>query len=142
MEILSKKEIDELTAKYPLYSQDDKGGDTLALYHLFIGSADWYVTEGSREGDTVTLFGLVNMGGNRGNGLFLFGRNGKYKSTYKRGNGRRRPGGNGIFRVYRERPLFQADETKGSERRTRPRLAGKRGLHRRGKRGNGIILFP
>ena len=70
MEILSKKEIDELTAQYPLYSQDSKDGDTLALYHLFIGSADWYVTEGSREGDTVTLFGLVNMGGNVEMGYF------------------------------------------------------------------------
>ena len=39
MEIWSKKDIDELTAKYPLYSQEDKGGDALALYHLFIGSA-------------------------------------------------------------------------------------------------------
>lgn len=70
MEILSKKDIDELTAKYPLYSQEDKGGDALALYHLFIGSADWYVTEGSREGDGVTLFGLVNMGGNVELGYF------------------------------------------------------------------------
>lgn len=70
MEILSKKDIDELTAKYPLYSQDNKGGDALALYHLFIGSADWYVTEGSREGDGVTLFGLVNMGGNVEMGYF------------------------------------------------------------------------
>ena len=70
MEILSKKDIDELTANYPLYSQEDKGGDALALYHLFIGSADWYVTEGSREGDTVTLFGLVNMGGTVEMGYF------------------------------------------------------------------------
>lgn len=70
MEILSKKDIDELTAKYPLYSQDGKRGDALVLYHLFIGSADWYVTEGSREGDTVTLFGLVNMGGTVEMGYF------------------------------------------------------------------------
>lgn len=70
MEILSKKDIDELTASYPLYSQDGKKGDALALYHLFIGSADWYVTEGSREGDGVTLFGLVNMGGNVEMGYF------------------------------------------------------------------------
>ena len=70
MEILSKKEIDELAANFPLYSQDGKGGDALALYHLFIGSADWWVTECSREGDAVTLFGLVNMGGNVELGYF------------------------------------------------------------------------
>ena len=28
MELLSKKEIEELTENYPLYSQDDKKGET------------------------------------------------------------------------------------------------------------------
>lgn len=61
MEILSKKDIDELTASYPLYSQDGKKGDALALYHLFLGSTDWYVIEGSSQGDDVEFFGLVQM---------------------------------------------------------------------------------
>ena len=50
MELLSKKEIEELTENYPLYSQDDKKGETKVLYHFFIGSADWYV-----------FFGIANI---------------------------------------------------------------------------------
>ena len=67
MELLSKKEIEELTENYPLYSQDEKKGDTKVLYHFFIGSADWYVFEGSKEGiapdgkDNITLFGIANI---------------------------------------------------------------------------------
>jgi len=67
MELLSKKEIEELTENYPLYSQDDKKGETKVLYHFFIGSADWYVFEGSKEGitpdgkDNITLFGIANI---------------------------------------------------------------------------------
>lgn len=67
MELLSKKDIEELTENYPLYSQDDKKGETKVLYHFFIGSADWYVFEGSKEGitpdgkDNITLFGIANI---------------------------------------------------------------------------------
>lgn len=67
MELLSKKEIEELTENFPLYSQDDKKGNTKVLYHFFIGSADWYVFEGSKEGitpdgkDNITLFGIANI---------------------------------------------------------------------------------
>lgn len=31
------------------------------MYHLFLGSADWYVIEGSSQGDDVEFFGLVQM---------------------------------------------------------------------------------
>lgn len=136
MEILSKKDIDELTASYPLYSQDGKKGDALALYHLFIGSADWYVTEGSREGDGVTLFGLVNMGGNVEMGYFSLSEMESIKVPVPvHIEGGQREKRNPIFRVHRKRPIFRADQIKRPGGRTRPRLAGTYGLF-------GIILFP
>ncbi len=67
MELLNKKQIKELTEKYPLYSQDGKQGNAKVLHHFFIGSADWYVLEGSKEGttpdgkDIITLYGIVSL---------------------------------------------------------------------------------
>lgn len=61
MELLTSKEIDELAAKYPLYSQDGKGLDAVVSYKFFFpaGRFTWYITECSREGDAVTLFGVT-----------------------------------------------------------------------------------
>ncbi len=68
MELLNEKEIKELVEKYPFRSQDKaEMGEAVALYHFFIGSADWYVLEAGVEGttpegkDNITLFGLVNL---------------------------------------------------------------------------------
>ncbi len=67
MELLTKQQIRELTEKYPLYSQSGKKGDTIALYHFFVGSMDWYVLEGAIEGQTsegkdlVIFFGITSI---------------------------------------------------------------------------------
>ncbi|MCR4765464.1 MAG: DUF2958 domain-containing protein [Bacteroidaceae bacterium] len=64
-QLLSDSEINELVTKYPLYSQDGKGGNAIALYRFYLGGASWYVLEGSEEiingKKNISLFGLVNM---------------------------------------------------------------------------------
>lgn len=61
MELLTSKQIDELAAKFPLYSQDGKGLDAVVSYKFFFpaGRFTWYITECSREGDAVTMFGVT-----------------------------------------------------------------------------------
>lgn len=61
MKLLTDKQIDELAAKFPLYSQDGKGLDAVVSYKFFFpaGHYTWYITECSREGDAVTLFGVT-----------------------------------------------------------------------------------
>ena len=61
MELLTDKQIDELAAKFPLYSQDNKSLDAVVSYKFFFpaGRYTWYITECSREGDAVTLFGVT-----------------------------------------------------------------------------------
>ena len=68
MELLTSKQIEELTAKYPLYSQDGKGIDAVASYKFFLPGtgATWYLTEASREGQGVTCFGVCIVTDPRG----------------------------------------------------------------------------
>lgn len=68
MELLTSKQIEELTAKYPLYSQDGKGIDAIASYKFFLPGtgATWYLTEASREGQGVTCFGVCIVTDPRG----------------------------------------------------------------------------
>ena len=56
--LLSEEQVARLVKDYPIYSQEDKGADAVALYHL-TGVMEWYILEGSREGEGVTLFGLT-----------------------------------------------------------------------------------
>ena len=59
---LRTQEVERLLHKYPLYSQDGKDAEALVLCKFFIGSATWYIMEGSEEGGDFTLFGLTCMG--------------------------------------------------------------------------------
>lgn len=61
MELLNEKEKKELTEKYPLYSQEGKKGEAIILYHFFLSGCHWYVMEGSKEGDDITLFGIASI---------------------------------------------------------------------------------
>lgn len=45
--------------EYPLYSQDDRGKDAICFAVFALGGIRWYITEGSIEGDDVSLFGVV-----------------------------------------------------------------------------------
>ncbi len=54
---------DELLDVLPaIGSTDGQGSDAVALVKLFTpwGSWSWYITEASREGDAVLMFGLVD----------------------------------------------------------------------------------
>lgn len=63
-----EKLIDEVTAKYPLNSQEGKGLDTFVSFKLYHPDRRnnpegfWYVTEASRVGDDVQFAGLSGTG--------------------------------------------------------------------------------
>lgn len=59
---LITKQIEEQLNKYPLYSQDGKGGDAVVICKFFlpISSWTWYVTEGEKQGNGDWIFfGIV-----------------------------------------------------------------------------------
>lgn len=59
---LITKEIERQLAKYPIYSQEQKGNEAIAICKFFspVGSHTWYVTEGERQEDgDWCFFGLV-----------------------------------------------------------------------------------
>lgn len=61
--IITKK-IEELFAKYPLYSQDGKGGDAKVLCKIFnpYGCGTWYITEARKQDNGDYLcFGLAKI---------------------------------------------------------------------------------
>lgn len=61
---LMTKEIEEAFKKYPLYSQDGKGGNAKIIVKYFGGSAaTWLITEGEPQpnGDWM-FFGLCTLG--------------------------------------------------------------------------------
>lgn len=61
---LMTNEIEKALLKYPLGSQDGKGGDAKVIVKYFGGSAPtWLITEGEpeRNGD-YTLYGFVTLG--------------------------------------------------------------------------------
>ena len=56
---------DDLEAPLPpLYSQEALGEDAVVLVHFFnpCGTGDWWITEGSPEGDDFIMFGLCDLG--------------------------------------------------------------------------------
>jgi hypothetical protein len=58
------KAIEELFEKYPLYSQENAGGDAKVLCKIFnpYGSGSWYITEVEKQEDgDYRCFGLVNL---------------------------------------------------------------------------------
>lgn len=55
--------LDELCAKYPLYSQERERANTIVSVKLFVPrtACAWYLTECSREGNSYTGFGLAHI---------------------------------------------------------------------------------
>ena len=55
--------LDELCAKYPLYSQERERANTIVSVKLFVPrtTCAWYLTECSREGNSYTGFGLAHI---------------------------------------------------------------------------------
>lgn len=59
---LITKEIEKQLAKYPIYIQEQKGNEAIAICKFFspVGSYTWYVTEAERQEDgDWRFFGLV-----------------------------------------------------------------------------------
>lgn len=48
-----------LCDKYPLYSQDGKGKDAKCIVKFFFGSYTWYITEMSKQGDDIIMYGIT-----------------------------------------------------------------------------------
>lgn len=48
----------------PLYAQEEAGEDAVVHVHFFnpSGRGDWWITEGSPEGDDFIMFGLCDLG--------------------------------------------------------------------------------
>lgn len=64
MKLLTKA-IEKQLAKYPIYSQDGKGGKAQVICKFFnpCGSQTWYILEGEKQDDDYILFALLdNMG--------------------------------------------------------------------------------
>lgn len=91
MELIDSKTA-KILSQYPLYSQEEKGDNAIAVIKFFLpGTAwTWYVTEGERmENGDWHLFGLVtNPYEEKELGYFLsvtVGRNISYACQHQRG---------------------------------------------------------
>ena len=58
MKLLTKK-IEKQLEKYPLYSQDGKGEEAIAVCKFFLGGWTWYVLEADKQGEDYEFFGIV-----------------------------------------------------------------------------------
>lgn len=59
MKLITKKIEDQL-AKYPLYSQDNKGENAIAVCKFFLQGYTWYVLEAQKNGSDYAFFGIVD----------------------------------------------------------------------------------
>lgn len=57
-------ELEKEFEKYPLYSQDGKGGEAKVVAKFFspVGAATWFVTEGEKKNGDWLFFGYANLG--------------------------------------------------------------------------------
>lgn len=56
---LITKAIEEELAKYPLYSQDSKGDNAIAVCKFFLQGYTWYVLEAEKNGDDYEFYGII-----------------------------------------------------------------------------------
>ncbi len=56
---LMTPKLEEALKDFPLYSQDGKKGEAICCAIFVIGRARWFIIEGEREGNDVTMFGIV-----------------------------------------------------------------------------------
>ncbi len=59
MKLITKK-IENQLAKYPLYSQDNKGQNAVAICKFFLQGYTWYVLEAQKNGNDYEFFGIVD----------------------------------------------------------------------------------
>lgn len=59
MKLITKK-IENQLAKYPLYSQDNKGENAVAICKFFLQGYTWYVLEAQKNGNDYEFFGIVD----------------------------------------------------------------------------------
>ena len=54
------KKIENELAKYPLYSQDSKGNEAVAICKFFLQGFTWYVLEAQKNGNDYEFFGIID----------------------------------------------------------------------------------
>ena len=59
MKLITKK-IEKELAKYPLYSQDSKGNEAVAICKFFLQGFTWYVLEAQKNGNDYEFVGIVD----------------------------------------------------------------------------------
>lgn len=59
MKLITKK-IENVLSKYPLYSQDNKGENAVAICKFFLQGYTWYVLEAQKNGNDYEFFGIVD----------------------------------------------------------------------------------
>jgi hypothetical protein len=57
---LMTKQIENQLAKYPIYSQDGKKEEAVAVCKFFLQGYTWYVLEAEKQGDDYSFFGIVD----------------------------------------------------------------------------------
>lgn len=57
---LLTKQIEKQLAKYPLYSQDNKGENAIVVCKFFLQGYTWYVLEAQKNGTDYVFFGIVD----------------------------------------------------------------------------------
>ncbi len=56
---LMTPKLEEALKGFPLYSQDGKKGEAICCAIFVIGRVRWFIIEGEREGNDLTMFGIV-----------------------------------------------------------------------------------
>lgn len=56
---LITKQLEKELAKYPLYSQDSKGDNAIAVCKFFLQGYTWYVLEAEKNGDDYEFYGTT-----------------------------------------------------------------------------------
>lgn len=56
---LITKEVEKELAKYPLYSQDSKGDNAIAVCKFFLQGYTWYVLEAEKADNGYEFFGII-----------------------------------------------------------------------------------
>jgi conserved domain protein len=56
---LITKQLEKELAKYPLYSQDSKGDNAIAVCKFFLQGYTWYVLEAEKNGDDYEFYGIT-----------------------------------------------------------------------------------
>lgn len=56
---LMTSQLEEALKAFPLYSQDGKGDNAICRAVFALGPVRWFILEGERQDDDMTMFGIV-----------------------------------------------------------------------------------